>query len=101
VICLLSGLLFLTVIFDKLLRKRKEVLIFASLAVGDFMFGLGTLIYAAERSKVMMDDAKKWPMTAWHCALTPQFFLQHFGQHIQAVINLAISFERFAPLLKL
>uniref|UniRef100_A0A914UXF2 G-protein coupled receptors family 1 profile domain-containing protein n=1 Tax=Plectus sambesii TaxID=2011161 RepID=A0A914UXF2_9BILA len=94
-ICLLNGLLFLTIIVDKSLRKRKEMIVVAGLAGSDFIFGLGTLIYAISRSLVLANGISKQKISAWICALTVQFFLQHFGQQMLIIINLVISLERF------
>jgi hypothetical protein len=70
------------------------MLIIAGLATADFIFGSGAGLLAAYRILLMGFGLDQEHTTPWLCLITP-VFLTHIGSELTAVMNVAVSMDRY------
>uniref|UniRef100_A0A914W511 G-protein coupled receptors family 1 profile domain-containing protein n=1 Tax=Plectus sambesii TaxID=2011161 RepID=A0A914W511_9BILA len=89
-----NGLLLLTILLEKSLRKRKEMRIIAVLCIADLVYGFGGLLLNGYRILLMAFGLNTIPSTAWDCIKWPHSFLAQIGGQLTAFMNLAVSVDR-------
>jgi hypothetical protein len=94
VICLTNGLLLLAILHNSSFRKRKELLIIASLAGTDIFYGLGTMLYGIYRSSVLWQGRQNDYITKWDCVILPATIMSYIGGQMIAIMNVVLSLDR-------
>uniref|UniRef100_A0A914XNF0 G-protein coupled receptors family 1 profile domain-containing protein n=1 Tax=Plectus sambesii TaxID=2011161 RepID=A0A914XNF0_9BILA len=95
IICFGNGLLLLTILKVKSLRKRKEMWMVMGLAMADFLYGLGNCSLALYRIILMILDKERELTTALECIVLPPVFLTYIGSILVALMNGVISIDRY------
>uniref|UniRef100_A0A914W8J6 G-protein coupled receptors family 1 profile domain-containing protein n=1 Tax=Plectus sambesii TaxID=2011161 RepID=A0A914W8J6_9BILA len=92
--CFINGLLFVTILIEKSLRKRKEMIVMSGMALADFILGSGAFLLGTYRVCVSVTGHDNESATNWECARLPPIILINMGLQMTAVMNLVVSIDR-------
>uniref|UniRef100_A0A914W3Z6 G-protein coupled receptors family 1 profile domain-containing protein n=1 Tax=Plectus sambesii TaxID=2011161 RepID=A0A914W3Z6_9BILA len=93
--CIGNGLIAATVLSNKSLRNRKEMLLMAGLAAADFIYGGGTFLAGLLRLILAMQNKLNNLVTSWDCMLFPSTSPMCIGQETVGLMAVFISIDRY------
>lgn len=93
--CCCNGLLLLTILLYKSLRKRKEFLLIAGMATTDFVYGCGAFLVGVYRFLILFFGLQSEPLTPWQCVTQTPYFLFHTSAYLSSAMSFTISVDRF------
>lgn len=93
--CLGNGLIAAAIFGSKQLRRQKEMLLVAGLAVADFVYGIATLLAGALRIDMTVRGTILERVTPWECMQWPPTPLFPVGQETVGLMMVIISIDRY------
>uniref|UniRef100_A0A914X1C0 G-protein coupled receptors family 1 profile domain-containing protein n=1 Tax=Plectus sambesii TaxID=2011161 RepID=A0A914X1C0_9BILA len=95
VMCLGNGLIAATIASNKYLRRQKEILLMAGLAMADFVYGTATLLAGSLRIDMTLRGVISELVTPWDCMKWPPTALFTVGQQTVGLMMVIISVDRY------
>uniref|UniRef100_A0A914X9U4 G-protein coupled receptors family 1 profile domain-containing protein n=1 Tax=Plectus sambesii TaxID=2011161 RepID=A0A914X9U4_9BILA len=89
-----NGLLFLTILLSRSLRRRKEMVIIAGMAAIDAIYGLSAISLAVYRFGILSRGQQNDKITPWDCVTLPPLFLIGISVQMTSVVNVVVSSDR-------
>lgn len=91
----LNALLSISILFNKSLRQRKELVFIVGLSVSDVLYGIGCIEYGRDQffNSYLSNDSLL-PTTPFRCFLKPSSSILSYSYQVSMLIMCSISVER-------